>query len=101
MKAVAPEERIGREKIADLMAPEVENERSPILVRAFARVFMFVEGRAIKAGQRPFIAWKMSGNPIDKHADAGIVQCVDEVLKIVGRAVAARGGIKTGDLVAP
>src|SRR5262249_25634294 len=60
-----------------------------------------VERGAVKSCQRPIIARKMRWHPIDKNADACVVQRVDEALKIIGRSVPAGGGIKTGYLIAP
>ena len=43
----------------------------------------------------------MRGHPVHDHADAGLVQRVDEKLKILRRAEAAGRREKTGDLIAP
>ncbi len=42
VKALAPKQRVGRQKIADFVAAVIEDERAPILVRALPRVFMLV-----------------------------------------------------------
>jgi len=84
MKPVAPKEGVGDEEIADFVAAIVENECAPILMGSATGVFVFVKGGAVKAGQGPFIAREVRGNPIEQDADAGAVQLVDEILKIVG-----------------
>src|SRR5258708_10214842 len=101
VEAVAPEERIGEEEITDFVAAIIEDERSPILMSAFAGVFVFVKGGAIKAGEGPIVPREMSGHPIDDHADASLVKRVDEKLKVLRRAVAAGGCKKACDLVTP
>ena len=83
------------------MPAEVEDERAPILVRAFARVVMLVKRGAVKAGKRPIIARKVRRHPVHQHADARLVQRVDQILKIIRRAEAARRRVKPGDLIAP
>ena len=63
VKAVAPEERVGREEIADFMPAVIENQRAPILVGAFARIFVLVQRGAIEIGQRPIVAREMRRAP--------------------------------------
>ena len=92
---------LATEEIVDLVAAEIENQRAPILMRALARVFVLVQRRAIEPRQRPVVARKMRRHPIHDDADAGLVQRVDQKLKIVRRAVAAGRRVKAGDLVAP
>ena len=70
MKVVAPEQRVGHQEIADLVAAIVENERAPILVRAFARIFVLVKRGAVKLRQRPIVAREMRRHPVNNHADA-------------------------------
>jgi len=43
----------------------------------------------------------MRGGPIEEHADAGLVQAIDELHEIVGRAVAAGGREVADGLIAP
>src|SRR5262249_24561408 len=94
-------ERVGDEEILHFVAAKIEDERAPILMLAFARIFMFVEGGAVEAGERPIVAWKMRRDPIDDDADAGLVKSVNEKLEVFGRAVADGGSIEAGELVAP
>ena len=101
VKAVAPEQRVGDEEIAHLVAAVIENERAPVLMRALARVFVLVQGGAVEVRQRPVIARKMRRHPVNDDADAGFVQRIDEKLKIIRRAKAAGGRVKAGHLVAP
>jgi hypothetical protein len=101
VKAVAPEQRVGGQKIADLVAAVIEDQRAPILVRPLARVFVLVKGRAVKAGQRPFVAREMRRHPVHEHPDAGLVQGVDQVLEIIRRAKPAGRRVEAGHLVAP
>ena len=101
VKAVAPEQRVGQQEVDDLVPAIVENQGAPILVRPFARVFMLVEGGAVEAGKRPVVAREMGGHPIDNDADARLMERIDEILEIVGRAIAAGRRIKARHLVAP
>src|SRR4051794_6647875 len=101
MKTLAPEERIGGEEVSDFVAAKIENERSPILMRSFARIFVFVKRGAVEFRQRPFITRKMRGNPIDQHTNARFVQRGDEKLEFVRRSETAGRRIKTGHLITP
>ena len=101
VKAVEPEQRVGGEKIGHFVPAKIENERAPVLMRAFARVFVLVKRGAVELRQRPFIARKMRGHPVHNHTDARLVQRVDEKLEILRRAVAAGGRVETGDLITP
>src|SRR5882724_9367133 len=83
------------------MTAKIENERAPILMFTFARIFVFVESRAVETGKRPVVTREMGGDPIDNDADARLVEGIDEELKIFGRAVAAGGSIEAGNLIAP
>src|SRR5712691_2679478 len=77
MEAVAPEQRICEKEITDFVTAIIEDQRSPILVGAFAGIFMFVKSGAIKACKGPVVPWEMSGHPIDDHADPTLVKRVD------------------------
>ncbi len=101
MEAVAPEQGVGQQEIDDLVPAVVEDQRAPVLVRAFARVCVLVKRGAVEPGQRPVVAREMRRHPVNDHADAGLVQGVDQELEIVGRAVAARRRVEAGDLVTP
>src|SRR6476646_3145348 len=83
MKTVAPEERVRGEKIPHFMPAIVEDKGTPILVGALTGIFMFVERGSIESRQRPIVAWKMGRNPINKDANASIMERVHEVLEIV------------------
>ena len=56
VKLFAPKERVGGEEIDNLMPAEIENQRAPILVRAFARIGVLVKRGAIEIRERPFVA---------------------------------------------
>ena len=101
MEALAPEQRVCDEEIDDLVPAIIEDKRPPILVRAFARIFMLVKGRAIEPRQRPVIPRKMRRHPIDNHPEAGLVKRINEELKIIGCSVTAGRGKKTCHLVTP
>src|SRR5688572_17668096 len=101
MVALAPEKRVGDEEISDFMAAEIENERAPILMRAFAWIFVFVKGGAVERGERPIIAREMCRHPIDDDADVVLVQVINEILEIIRRAEARGRRVEAGDLVSP
>ena len=65
------------------------------------RVSVLVERGAVEPGERPPVARKVGGHPVEDHPDALAVQDIDEVAEVVGRAVPRRRGVVAGDLVAP
>ena len=85
-----PEQRVGDQEVADLVAAVVEDQRAPVGVRAAARVGVLVQRGAVEAGQREVVAREVRGHPVEDHADAGLVQAVDELAEVVGRAEARR-----------
>ena len=86
---------------ADLVAAVVEDERAPVLVLALPRIRMLVERRAVEARQAVLILRKVSRHPVEDHADAGLVERIDEELEILRRAEAARRREEADHLVAP
>ena len=88
-------------KFATSMPAVIENQRAPVLMRAFARVGMLVKRRAVELRQRPVVPREMRRHPVHDHPDARRVQFVDEKLKILRRPVAARRREKAGDLIPP
>ena len=96
-----PVERVREEEVPHLGAPEVEDERAPVGMRAAPRVGVLVEVRPVEAGERPVVAREVRGHPVEDHADAALVEPVDEVAEVVGRAEARGGRVVAGHLVAP
>ena len=96
-----PEQRVGDEEVADLVAAVVEDQRAPVRVRAAARVGVLVQRRAVEAGEREVVAREVRRHPVEDHADAVRVQAVDELAEVVGRAEARRRGEVARHLVAP
>ena len=96
-----PESGIGDQEVADLVAAEVENESAPVELLAAARVGVFVERGAVEAGQCPFVAREVRGDPVQEYPDARVVQVVDEVAEVVGAAETRGRGVVGGDLVSP
>jgi hypothetical protein len=96
-----PEQRVGDEEVAHLVAAEVEHQRAPVRVRAAARVGVLVERGAVEAGEREVVAREVRRDPVEDHAQPVGVQAVDERAEVVGRAEARRGREVARHLVAP
>ena len=88
--SLEPVQGVGDEEVAHLVAAVVEDERAPVGVLALTGVGVLVQGRAVEAGQRPVVAREVGGHPVDDHADAPLVQVVDEEPEVVGGAEARR-----------
>ena len=101
VELLEPVERVGDQEVADLAAAEVEDVGAPVGVLAAGRVRVLVERRAVEAGQRELVLREVRGHPVDDHADAGLVQPVDEEPEAVGVAEPRGRGEVRRDLVAP
>ena len=86
---VEPEQPVGDEEIAHLVAAVVEDERAPVGVLALARVAVFVEVRAVELGQAVRVLREMARHPVEDHADAALVAAVHEIAELVRVAEAA------------
>ena len=98
---VEPEQRVGDEEVAHLVAAVVEDQRAPVRVRAAARVGVLVQRGAVEAGEREVVAREVRRHPVEDHAEPVLVQAVDELAEVVGRAEARRRGEVARHLVAP
>ena len=56
---------------------------------------------AVKGGKAVGVGAKTTGHPVHDHANARLVACVDKMHELLRVAVARRGSIVTGRLVAP
>ena len=70
-------------------------------MRPAARVGVLVEMRSVERGECPVVAREVGGHPVEDHADAALVQPVDEVTEVVGGAEARGGSVVARHLVAP
>ena len=101
VELLEPVERVGVEEVAHLVAAEVEDVRAPLLVPAALRVGVLVERGAVEARQRPLVGGEVAGHPVEDHADAGLVQPVDEQPEAVGVAEPRVRGEVRRHVVAP
>ena len=96
-----PEQGVGDEEVADLVAAVVEDQGAPVGVRAAARVLVLVQRGAVEAREREVVAREVRRDPVEDHAEALLVQPVDELAEVVRRAVARRRREVAAHLVAP
>ena len=68
--SLQPEQRVGDQERADLVAAVVEDQRAPVAMLALARVGMLVERGAVEEDEAVRILGEMRGHPVDDHADA-------------------------------
>ena len=96
-----PEQGVGLEE-ADRLAPGVvEQQRSPLRHFRAAGISVLVAGGAVELAQPRLVLGEMGGDPVQDYPDARLVQFIDEVPELVGRAVAGGRGVVADDLVAP
>ena len=96
MEEVGPEERVGDEEAPHLAAGVVELVGAPVGVD-----LVLVEHLAVERGKALGVGAEAAGDPVEDHADAGLVAGVDEVHELLGVAVAGSGGIVARGLIAP
>ena len=85
-----PVQRVGHQEVAYLAAAEVENVGAPVELLTSTRVGVLVERGAVESAQGPGVLGEVGGHPVDEHADAGLMQPVDQVPEIVGSAESRR-----------
>ena len=101
VELLEPVERVREEEVPHLVAPEVEDERAPVGVRAAARVGVLVQRRPVEARERPVVAREVRRDPVEDDPDPPPVQRVDERAQVVGRAQGGLRGVVPRHLVAP
>ncbi len=101
MELLDPVQRVGDQEVAHLVAPEVEDQGSPVRLRTTPRVGVLVQRGAVEARQRPLIAREMRRDPVDDDPDAALVEVVDEPAEVVRRPVPRGGRVVAAHLVAP
>ena len=100
-KTLQPIERVADEEIRHLGAPPVVDEGIPILVKALARVGVFVKVCAIETRQPVRIGRKMRRNPIHNHANARRVATLHQPHQSIQRTKARGRRIQANRLIAP
>ena len=89
------------EEVPDLVATEIEHERSPVGVQAATRIVVLVQRGAVEAGERPGVVREVRGDPVEQHTDAAVVQHVDHLPQRRPGCRSAAWARRTRDLVAP
>ncbi|MNS84263.1 hypothetical protein D3C72_1180810 [compost metagenome] len=84
-----------------LGATEVVDQRVPVLVEAFERVFVFIQGGTVKTRQAMGVGGEMCGHPVQNHADRGLVTGIDEGGEIFRRAITCGRREHRQRLIAP
>ena len=101
VELLEPVAGVGDQEVAHLVAAGVEDVGAPVGVLAAAGVRVLVQRGAVEAGERELVLGEVRRDPVHDHADAGVVEGVDQVAQLVGRAEPGGGGVVPGDLVAP
>ncbi len=96
VEVLEPIQHVGDQEGADLAACEVKLMRAPVGVN-----LVFKQHVAVKGGKAVGVGAKTAGYPVHNHADACLVTRIDKVHELLRVAVARRGGIVAGRLVAP
>ena len=101
VELLEPVQRVGDQEVAHLGAAEVEDVGAPVELLAAAGVGVLVERGAVEAAQRPRVLGEVRGHPVHDHADAGLVQRVDQRPEVVGSAEPRCRRVVRRDLVSP
>lgn len=101
VELLEPVHGVRDEEVAHLAAAEVEDVGAPVGLLAAAGVGMLVHGHPVEPAERPLVLGEVRRHPVHDHADARLVQPVDEVAQVVGRAEAGGRREVARHLVAP
>ena len=83
------------------MSAEIEDAGFPIRMKALFGICMFEEMAAIEVGQSMLIIGEVGRHPIENNAQAILVKIIDEIHKILRRAVSAGWCEVVASLVTP
>ena len=98
---VIPEQRIADQEVLHFILRIIKDLRAPVRVLPHAGISIFIRRRTIEIREAERIFRKMRGHPVQNHADAMLVQIVDQILEAQRRAVTAGRRIISGYLIAP
>ena len=101
VQVLKPEQGVGHQEVAYFAASEVEHIGAPFRVFAAQRVRVLVQRGAVEAAEREGILREVGGHPVHDHADAGLMELVDQVTEVVGGTETGVDRIVAGDLIAP
>ena len=98
---VEPEQRTGQQERAHLVTIVIEDRAVPFRMEALALVGVLVQVRAVEVGKAVAVRGEMRRHPVDDHADAALVEDVDEVHEVLRCAIARGRREVPGRLVSP
>ena len=98
---VEPEHGARHQEAADFGATIIKDVSLPVGMKSLAGVGVFVEMGAVEVGEAVLVGREVRRDPVEDHADAVLVQVVDQVHEILRRAVARGGREVSGGLVSP
>ncbi len=101
VELLQPVQRVGDEEVADLRTTEVEDVRAPVELLAALGVRVLVESGPVEPCECPRVLREVRRHPVDDHADACLVEPVDQVAEVVGVAEPGRRREVGRHLVAP
>ena len=96
-----PEERVGNEKIPDLVASVIEYQRAPLLMHPSPWVFMLIKGGAVKSGESMGVGGEMTRHPVHDHPQTMLMTLIDKIHEIRRTAVSRRRREIAGHLITP
>ena len=96
VEVLEPIQHVGDQEGTDLAAGEVKLVRAPVGMNLVLKQHV-----AVKGGKAVGVGAKTAGYPVHDHADARLVARIDKVHELLRVAVARRGGVVAGRLVAP
>ncbi len=94
-------ERVGDQEVAHLVAPEVEHVRAPLGMFAAPGIGVLVQRSAVEPAEAPLVTREVRRHPVDDHADAALVQRIDEARQPARIAEASGRRVVPRHLIAP
>src|SRR4051812_28807025 len=77
------EQRVRDEKVPHLVAPEIRNERPPVLMLTQPRIVVLIQPRAIKPRQPVLVLREMAGYPVEDYADAHLMAAIHKISELI------------------
>src|SRR5215471_3736836 len=99
--AIEPEQSAAQQKIRDLGASVIVDERVPVQVAALLRIFMLIQRGPVETAEAMRIVGEMSRHPVQNDGETLSVACIYQGGKVGWTAEATSGCKKSGRLIAP
>jgi len=96
-----PVDRIGNQKVLNLRAAVVVDERAPVRMPPFPRIGVLIKRCAVEPAETVLVFGKVTGDPVDDQAKSRAMARINEGTEFIKRSIPDRWCIKPDRLIPP